>query len=321
MRVLPILVAVCFTIDASSAAEITAVNSKDGKTRVDLVGEILPGDADKLKTEIQKANDVNRLVVTIRLNSQGGNLVEGVTIADIVRKGRIATSVLTGAQCASACFIIFAAGSEKFASYQAQIGVHGASDENGRETTQSNSATIGMARVIKELGVPSSIVGKMVVTPPNQMVWLTVDDLRSMETKMFGKPTQTATEPYSGSQLPKDITPGTQATAPASHTPTWAEVIDRVIAVSSSQNNGKPQVFRTCQPEFKTCLRAIYYKNKLGKDAFVKITEDISGNIIVRELCSLNDDKDIRECVVWDTGVIRHDMKNSKGEWYEVDRK
>jgi len=321
VRALLILVAVCFAIDATSAAEITAVNSKDGKTRLDLIGEILPGDADKLKAEIQKANDSNRLVVTIRLNSPGGNLVEGVTIADLVRKGRIATSVLNGAQCASACFIIFAAGNEKFASYQAQIGVHGASDENGRETTQSNSATIGMARVVRELGVPSSIVGKMVVTPPDQMVWLTVDDLRSMETKMFGKPMQTATEPYGGSQLPKDITPGTQATAPASQTPTWADVINRAIATSSSQNNGKPLVIRNCQPEFKTCLRAIYYKNKYGKASFAKVTEDILGNIIARELCSLNDDGDIRECTVWDTGEVRHDMKDAKGVWYAVDTK
>lgn len=321
MRISLIFLAICLTISAASAAEVTAFNSKDGKTRIDLVGDIVPGDANKLRAEIQKANDANRLVATIRLNSKGGNLIEGVEIADIVRKGRIATSVLSNSVCASACFIIYAAGSEKFASYQAQIGVHGASDENGQETSQSNSATIGMARVVKELGVPSSIVGKMVVTPPNQMVWLSIDDLRSMETKMFGKPMQTATELPGGSQLPKDIAPNTQATAPTPQPPTWAALIDRAVALSSSQNNGKPLIFRTCQPEFKTCLRAIYYKNKLGQDAFVKVTEDITGKIIAREVCSLNADNDIRECIVWDTGVIRHDMKNSKGEWYAVDSK
>ena len=150
MRISIIFSAICLTICAAPAAEVTAINSKDGKTRIDLVGDIVPGDANKLKVEIQKANDASRLVATIRLNSKGGNLIEGVEIADIVRKGRIATSVLSDAVCASACFIVYAAGSEKFASYQAQIGVHGASDENGRETTQSNSATIGMARVVKE---------------------------------------------------------------------------------------------------------------------------------------------------------------------------
>jgi hypothetical protein len=34
-----------------------------------------------------------------------------------------------------------------------------------------------MARIVKELGVPPSIIGKMVVTPPSDMVWLNPDDL------------------------------------------------------------------------------------------------------------------------------------------------
>jgi hypothetical protein len=89
-------------------ATITAVDSKDGKTRLDLVGDITPGDAEALKL----ANSANRIVVTIRLNSKGGNLLESVNIADIVQKGKIATSVTSNSECASACFVIFAAGRE-----------------------------------------------------------------------------------------------------------------------------------------------------------------------------------------------------------------
>jgi membrane-bound ClpP family serine protease len=65
----------------SHAASISAVDSKDGKTRLDLVGDITPGDADAVKFAIQKANSTNRVVVTIRLNSKGGNLLESVRIA------------------------------------------------------------------------------------------------------------------------------------------------------------------------------------------------------------------------------------------------
>jgi hypothetical protein len=103
------------------------------------------------------------VVVTIRLNSSGGNLYESAVIAEIVRKGKISTSVLSNSVCASACFVIFAAGNKKFAHYTAQIGIHGASDERGRETVQSNAATVGMARAVKDLGVPANIIGKMVV--------------------------------------------------------------------------------------------------------------------------------------------------------------
>jgi hypothetical protein len=304
--------------EIAPAASISAVDSRDGKTRIDLVGEIIPGDADTLKSVIQKANDANRMVVTIRLNSKGGNLVEGAVIADIVRKGKIATSVLGNSLCASACFIIFAAGNEKYAHYTAQIGVHGASDENGQETVQSSAATVGMARIVKELGVPASIVGKMVVTPPDQMVWLSVDDLRSMDTKMFGKPMQLPTDQPSTSQLQHSINPGTQATAPAVQPPNWSAIVDGAIRISSKQNNGKPNYVRGCQPEFKSCNSAILFKNNDGTDTMIKETEDLKGKIVEREICNFNKPGDVRTCLNWDKGTSHRDMKDPKGDWYKV---
>jgi hypothetical protein len=149
-------ISVLASSEIAPAASISAVDSKDGKTRIDLVGEIVPGDANVLRSLIQKANDASRVVVTIRLNSQGGNLVESAIIADIVRKGKIATSIQNNSVCASGCFIIFAAGHEKYAHYTAQIGVHGASDEAGQETIQSNAATVGMARAVCLCGALTS---------------------------------------------------------------------------------------------------------------------------------------------------------------------
>jgi hypothetical protein len=243
------------TVCAASSAEFSAVNSKDAKTRIDLSGQIEIGDSDKLRTIIQTANDAGRVVVTIRLNSIGGNLSEGVALAEIVRKGRIQTPVLNGSQCASACFIIFAAGSERFANYTALVGVHGASDENGRETVQSGAATVSMARIVKDLGVPSSVIGKMVVTPPDKIVWLSVDDLRAMDVKMFGKPMQVQTEAPPALQTPRQLSPNTQATVAAP--PTWDEFLKKVIAISSNQHNGRPAYARVCQPELKTCVSGI----------------------------------------------------------------
>jgi len=57
--------------------------------------------------------------------------------------------------------MVLAAGAEKFVSYAAFIGVHGASDESGRETIGSGAATVSMARPLKELGVPEGIIGKI----------------------------------------------------------------------------------------------------------------------------------------------------------------
>jgi hypothetical protein len=76
-----------------------------------------------------------------------------------------------------------AAGPQKFVGYSADVGVHGASNSDGQEV---GDATV--ARVVKELGVPEKIIGKMVITPPSDVVWLGPDDLRSMGATMTGKP-------------------------------------------------------------------------------------------------------------------------------------
>jgi hypothetical protein len=83
--------------------------------------------------------------------------------AEIVRFGKIATVVANGARCASACFIVFAGRSPKFASYGASVGVHGASDQTGRETVEAGAATVSMARI-----VPASSYGRQVGEPLTQ---------------------------------------------------------------------------------------------------------------------------------------------------------
>jgi hypothetical protein len=164
---------------ASDAAYIRSATSSEGKEVIFLDGKIEAGDAQNLQTVIKRANAENRLVSAIRFNSPGGFLGEGVKLADIIRYGKIATVVPAGAQCASACFIVFAAGPEKYASYSANIGVHGASDQSGQE---QGDATVSMGRIAKQLGVPESIIGKMVITRPDQIVWLLPSDLQSMGT-------------------------------------------------------------------------------------------------------------------------------------------
>ena len=312
------------------AASINKIDSKDGKTRVDLEGEVLPGDTDKLREIIKEANQSGRVVATIRLNSLGGNLKEAIQLADVVRYARTATAVLGGKKCASACFIVFAAGNEKYAHYSAWIGVHGASDSQGNETIQSNAATVTMAKVVKELGVPASIIGKMVVTPPDQMVWLTIDDLKAMGASMIGKPNQNPPDqtvqsqlPPGGSntrpqsQLPQSILPETNGSAPSSRG-SWKDFTDNAIELSRTQNNGRPRLARTCQPEMKVCTTGVWFVGKDGKQILVRTSSDDRGNLQRREICFFNEFQDVRTCLDWDTQKTHRDMQNNKGEWYKV---
>jgi hypothetical protein len=309
-----------------AGATFKSVATKDGKTIILLSGEITEGDADTLKAGIKTANDAGKLVSRIRLNSPGGNLLEGLKLADAVRFAKVATNVAGNATCASACFLVYAAGATKFANYTAQVGVHGASDKQGEETVASGAATVSMARAAKDLGVPAAIIGRMVVTPPNEMVWLTPQDLLSMGTTMVGKPTQTvspsATATADPASLPKQTEPGNpmqlQPEAKGTKTPTWSEYLDLAIKRSAAQNNGTPKYARGCQPELKTCYDAIMVVSNDGKLTWVKVIRDMNDKIISREICSFHDSLDIRRCFVWDDGSTRRDMKDSKGDWYKV---
>ena len=160
----------------AAAAEITSSNLKDDTIEISISGNIVAGDAELLRTRIKAATDAGKLVTSVRLNSEGGSLLEGARLADVVKSIKVSTNVGQNATCASACFLIFAAGETKYAYVRARIGVHGAS-ENGAE---SRKATKAMARIAEELDVPSSIIRRMVNTPPNDVTWLSLNDLRLM---------------------------------------------------------------------------------------------------------------------------------------------
>src|SRR3954454_354380 len=84
----------------AAAAEIKSLNSlKNGGVEISISGDIKPGDADVLKARIKAANDAGQLVTSLRLNSDGGNLLEGVLLAAVVRFAKMSTNVGRGETC------------------------------------------------------------------------------------------------------------------------------------------------------------------------------------------------------------------------------
>jgi hypothetical protein len=152
----------------------------------------------------------------------------------------------------------------------------------------------------------------MVVTPPDQMVWLTPNNLRAMGTTMTGKPVQTppADAP---AQLPQQAQPAAQAAPPK-----WNHVVDEAIKASAAQNNGKPRFGRVCQPESKTCSTAIFFTGVDRKEHIVRTEEDANGQIIVREICGFNQFGDVRVCADFDRGTSQRDMKDANGNLTKI---
>lgn len=296
-------------------AAIKSIPGKRGSVIILVSGGIGPGDGEAFIGALKKAEASGKPIESVQLNSSGGNLREGAKLATAIKLGGLSTVVPSGAVCASACFLAFAAGEQKFAGPDALIGVHKAADKGGVETKQSSAATGLMAQFAKELGVPSSIIARMVTTPPTQVVWLDPRDLHAMGVKAL---TQIARETVITVQKPAtSAAPMTAPAKPTADRPSWDEFIQKTIALSAEQNEGKAVLRRACRPELKECVMAVAYRLSDGRQGLAMAVEDEGGNVTRREVCESNASNDLRDCVNWDTGATYRDVKDTSGAWVQ----
>ena len=148
-------------------------------------GAILPGTAG----EIERFLDAHPDVEALMLNSPGGVLQEGMTLADIIFERELTTIVTDDGLCASTCPVVLAAGKQRLISTEAWIGVHQIflADENVTEAgglfgtdlavydvQRLNGAVI---RLFERSGVDPGIWVHALETPPLSMYYLTDEEL------------------------------------------------------------------------------------------------------------------------------------------------
>ena len=150
-------------------------------------GPITPGCEQKLLATIREIiSKYPGSPGIVTLDSQGGSLRAASMYARLFNQDNWAVVVGPHARCASACFLIFAAIKNKAAARTAHIGVHSAFDRvTGTETIGSKAVTAEVARTLSDVGVPDAIVGRMVTTRPDEVAWLSIDELNSMGVKIF----------------------------------------------------------------------------------------------------------------------------------------
>lgn len=173
-----VLLVVGLASSQSKAMEFDVQHLKDQPANVIIwaTGQIKLGD-DRNLHNVVAALPANQRIIGVVLNSPGGNLFESGRLAMTLRNSRITTGV--SGICASACFLMFMGGSTKMVFPDARIGVHSASEQS-IETLGSQAATTEMARTAQTLGTPEAILGRMVVTPPDKIAWLSETDLRTI---------------------------------------------------------------------------------------------------------------------------------------------
>ena len=166
------------------AMEMRFAPDADGTVSLVLQGPIDTGDAQKLRETLRRRPRDARIGRVV-LNSPGGSVAEAKDMARLVLQAPAPVLVPARGVCASACFLLFAAGRHKEAQPGAMVGVHSASVGRGQENLDTLGVTTLMAREAASYGVPAAITGRMVTTQPGQMAWLSRDELTSMGTRIL----------------------------------------------------------------------------------------------------------------------------------------
>jgi hypothetical protein len=158
----------------SSALEIRRVAACSGVV-LRMRGDINQGDYARFKSHFRK----NELIVGLDLSSDGGDLEEGLLIANLVRREKLA--VYVAGECNSVCAFIFFSARKRYFGQQSRIGVHSVSDDRDVEDPASMLLTVKLARLSAKLGVPNATIGKMVITRPRTISYLDRADLSALD--------------------------------------------------------------------------------------------------------------------------------------------
>ena len=155
--------------------------------------------------------------------------------------------------------------------------------------------------------MPPAIVGKLVLTPADEMAWLTPDDLLSMNV--------TITDALHWPGAAARPTPFEAAVKPDGLS--WPEYVAE--AFERSYDRFGPGNFREiCDVYRFVCVRYFYHVDKHGLVTRVTTFEDMSGNVVRREVCKFNRSRTIRACFDWDTLEKSHAAIGADGRWKTV---
>jgi hypothetical protein len=187
------------------------------KFTIRVTGEIIPGTVVRLEKALARSHGRERLLVT--LNSLGGDLGSAMKMGRLIRSSRARTVVEESATCASACVLVFAAGLsrivdvprtwlpvpwlnasgfpsappfdpskpfEVLTTHPSAIGIHRpalAGATRQADMPKVKAAADQYERELREyaaeINVSSRLIDDMLTIPPEQIRWLSENDLKS----------------------------------------------------------------------------------------------------------------------------------------------
>jgi hypothetical protein len=155
----------------SNSTKFFTFTSGGGKALV-YNGMIEPGDFDLFLAALNTAR-----ANTVIIDSPGGDVREAIRIGLETHRRGLNTHLRSNHICASACALIFFAGQRKFLSRSASIGLHMARTREGDPSLAGTSLIEGY---LLAMGVPAGVLSRMYSYGPEEMLWLSEDDKRSL---------------------------------------------------------------------------------------------------------------------------------------------
>ncbi len=141
-------------------------------------GEINERSVDRLiraYRQDSKQNEVRFLV----LNSSGGSVLAGLTLAQFIIAEDLAAVVGDDMICVSMCSFVFITANKRIMSERSKLGIHSASDFRGRANYETNYTLASLLALVPGAHADAylSIANG---TPPDEVTWLSAEQARSL---------------------------------------------------------------------------------------------------------------------------------------------
>jgi hypothetical protein len=135
----------------------------EDQNTISVVGEILPGDDNKLRNTAGNLKDA-----TILFKSPGGDVVASINMGEFIHERRFAT--LVSERCSSGCALAWLAGSPRMILSGAHVGFHAAFFKESRQVSSAGNAVVGA--YLARLGFNYDAIRYLTEAAPHLMEWL-----------------------------------------------------------------------------------------------------------------------------------------------------
>jgi hypothetical protein len=171
MPLLIALLSLVFAGPANAATITVTAETNETSALVAIQGVLRSEDIETFRFKIAK---LRRAIVA--LESDGGSLLAGIRIGELIRLRSFVTVVPTGARCASACAIAWLGGAARFMGEPALVGFHAAYRDDGARPTEAGAPNAVLGAYLNKIGLPESAIVYITMAAPDSMTWLTLQD-------------------------------------------------------------------------------------------------------------------------------------------------